>query len=277
MGTPAAVCYANIVLFYVESPILHQLEPLYYRRYIDDLFVIFPKELNAASAVTLFNSRCPSIQLDAITIGTHGIFLDMDITLASSGIVFRLYQKASNKYLYLPPTTSHSRHVLVNIVRQERKRFRLLNSLDYDFQQADKLYFNRLLARGYNKTFLIPLFTEYLARDSLIGALASRRTGIMRRSSGPVITLSLPKLVNAAPLYRSLQLPESLTTHARFKHIYRRNILFGSKLGKSIGRRLIFRPFTYPPSHLQHLTEDGDAGDEPSLTLVNPNSNPADL
>jgi hypothetical protein len=111
MGTPLAVEYANIVLYYLESKLLDSLQPLLYRRYIDDLFIII-EESNAPTIEQMFNEQCSSIQLDDVTIGLSGIFLDLNITITNNKLITNLYQKELNKYLYLPPTSSHKASVM---------------------------------------------------------------------------------------------------------------------------------------------------------------------
>jgi hypothetical protein len=275
MGTPTAVCYANIVLFHLESPILNVLQPLYYRRYIDDIFAICSNPVQAAACVSRFNAVCPSIQLDAVTIGLQGVFLDMSIQLLPSPTPPQIqsFQKESNKYLFLPPTTSHATSVLINIIKQERRRFRLLNSREIDFSHIDTMYHQRLINRGYHTSFLAPLFSEHLDRTTLLATLriGRARQGLKCKSKGPVFTATLPKLTYQPPLYRTLQLPLSITSHARYRQLYQQNLIIGKRYGKSIGRSLIYRKFS-SRVYLQQ-SADGTAEDEtrPVPNLQNPN------
>jgi hypothetical protein len=65
MGTPTAVSYSTIFLYGVEHSKLAKVRYSYYTRYIDDVFAIFLTEDDAQN----FNSFCPSIQFEAVTIG----------------------------------------------------------------------------------------------------------------------------------------------------------------------------------------------------------------
>jgi hypothetical protein len=263
MGTPVAVSYANLVLFYLESPILNVLQPLYYRRYIDDLFVICINTANAHACVSFFNAGCPTIKLGAVTIDIKGAFLDMAVQLTGTQDppIVTSFQKDSNKYLYLPPTTSHGRHVLINIIKQERKRFRILNSRDANFFEIDRLYYQRLRARGYRAAFLTPLFDKRLDRDSLLASLrdSAIRNKLPKKSKGPVLTVTLPKLTRPLPLHRTVQLPPTIMSHPRYRQLYLNNVIIGRRYGKSIGRSLVYRKFS-SRAHLQQ-SEDSAAED----------------
>ena len=60
MGTPAAVEYANTVLYFIEHSILDSYKPILYLRYIDDIFAIFP---STASAMIFIPSLTLNVQI----------------------------------------------------------------------------------------------------------------------------------------------------------------------------------------------------------------------
>ena len=160
MGTPVAVCYANIVIFYLEQSNLSVTNPILYKRYIDDLFVICTDTQQANLITAIFNKQHPSIQLTAITVDTWGIFLDMKLSIdpISNRINVSLYQKETNKYLYIPPWSAHSKHIFINIIKNEIRRIVLLNSLPFNALLDIKKFRQRLLDRGFDHQFLKPLF-----------------------------------------------------------------------------------------------------------------------
>ena len=87
MGTPAAVEYANTVLYFIEHSILDSYKPILYLRYIDDIFAIFPSTAICNDFYTLFNTQCPDIQLESVTIDTKGIFLDLHLEIKNNSII----------------------------------------------------------------------------------------------------------------------------------------------------------------------------------------------
>ena len=76
MGTPVAVEYANTVMFYIEHTIIDKYKPTLYLRYIDDIFAILPTIDICKKFIGEINNQCSNIQLDSVTIGKTGIFLD---------------------------------------------------------------------------------------------------------------------------------------------------------------------------------------------------------
>ena len=239
MGTPVAVCYANIVLFYLEQDcVLAQPSPLYYRRYIDDLFVIVRTEADAKHLVQNFNRQCTSIQLEGITIGYQGIFLDLSISISNNQLDFCLYQKPVNKYLYIHFMSSHSKHMLTNMIVQEIKRYRLYCSKDLDFNNAVSNFRVRLAARGYPDAFLAPLFASLPNRDHLLHSLRrnERREGsTKKREQGPIIVLQLPKLNNPASLKDLLAVSQGLKSHPRYYMAYKdKELVIGKKHFKKL-------------------------------------------
>ena len=264
MGTPCAPSYANIVLYHLEQQILKTIEPpLFYKRYLDDIFAIFATTQQAESFTPAFNALVPAIQLDAVTIGNSGVFLDMNLSIlqqqqqnngSSVKINVSLYQKPSNKYLYLPPTTAHAKHIIENFITNELYRYRLYNMLDTDFDTCKQNFYNRLKARGYTSRYLIHFFGKrFPSRDTLLKTIIqSREDNILnnindnnnkKKKRSPIIILNLPKLHNSqqVPFMKTLfTLPPQLLSHPLFKQAYPGHLssrpTIARRLGKNIQR-----------------------------------------
>jgi hypothetical protein len=240
MGTPVAVCYANIVLFHLEQKCL-ELNPLYYRRYIDDIFAIVESVTQGNRLVCIFNEQCSSIQLDGVSTGKSGVFLDLEISVQAYKLRFKLYQKPSNKYLYLHYKSAHSKQQLKNIIVQELKRYRLFCSDDGDFIEVVMKFFDRLQARGYPKDFLLPLFRNLPARSHLLEQLqhstATKRSSSQEDKSPLVITLQIPSLCKPFPWHEALLIPEDLKNHERFQRAYGadREVTLGRRFFRHLG------------------------------------------
>jgi hypothetical protein len=246
MGTPIAVVYSNIVLAYLEQS-CHDLNPQFYSRFIDDLFVICDNRTQAENIVKAFNSHHPKLQLDpsSVTIGTSGIYLDLNISIDSlDKIHFKLYQKEINKYLYIPPMSNHPNSLLTNIIIQELKRYCLFCSNKTDFQEIADKFKIRLLNRGYTKDFLSPLFANIPSRETLLSNLLSKKKSVNNKEDtndsrrGPIITMDLlPKFKQPLSLKALFKIPLEITSHPRYIKSYgKNNIIIGKRLGKSIGR-----------------------------------------
>jgi hypothetical protein len=252
MGTPIAVVYSNIVLAYLEQS-CHDLNPQFYSRFIDDLFVICDNKIQAVNIVKAFNSHHPKLQLDpsSITIATSGIYLDLTISIDNlDKIHFQLYQKEINKYLYIPPMSNHPISLLSNIIIQELKRYCLFCSNNNDFRDLADKFKIRLLNRGYTKDFLAPLFANIQPRETLLANLLSstkKKTTINKKDKddsrhGPIITVDmLPNFQQPLSLKALFEIPSEITSHPRYiKSFGKNNIIIGKRLGTSIGR--IFSP-----------------------------------
>jgi hypothetical protein len=158
MGTPVAVTYANIVLYYIERNLITKNFIKYYR-YIDDIFAVCDNAESACVFVESFNKVNTAIQLEGWTVERYGVFLDLDITITpANSISFTIYQKPMNKYQYLPPNTAHPRHIINNFIKNEISRYRLYCTEDKKFGEIMGKFYSRLIARGYTYSYLNPIF-----------------------------------------------------------------------------------------------------------------------
>jgi hypothetical protein len=184
MGTPCAVVFAIFFLDAIERSVLVNLkiQPIFYSRYIDDIFAIFENREQAAAFIHGFNSVFPSIKCPAASVTIledKGIFLDVEIyrplSFGDNGRFHtRLYQKKQNKYLYIPPFSYHSKSMFPAFIIAEINRYRLRCSDDQDFLTACKQFEDRLQERGYPPSFLQPLFLSLPTRQSLLTKLSLR-------------------------------------------------------------------------------------------------------
>jgi hypothetical protein len=234
MGTPVAVCYANIVLNYLERPCL-DLNPKFYKRFVDDLFVIVDNKIQGQSIISLFDSQCETIKLDAITIAKEGVFLDLKLSLFNGKIKVGLYQKTINKYLYIPPFSDHSPSMLYNIITQEIKRYRLHCEDDDEFDAVCNLFMERLMQRGYSKQYLEPFLAAAPLREDLMKQLsqtanekASSRKQQELTVSKPILTLSTPS--QARGLKSIFSFPPEIRQSPIYQKAYGENdVIIGRK------------------------------------------------
>lgn len=242
MGTPVAVAYANIVLYFIESPILSSLEYSLYRRYIDDMFAALSRR-HAIDFVRRFNATNPSIQLEAVTYELSGIFLDLDARLVPSSragyFVFKhtLYQKPINKYQYIPPLSNHRPHVFSNFILQELKRYRLACTEDASFEHLVVLFRDRLQRRGYTPQMLSTALRVLPSRQTLLDLLLNPPPTHDAAPTPPIIVLNLPSL-RPNPNWRTVfSLPMTITDLPEFKQAYGEvNIVIGHRNAPSIAR-----------------------------------------
>jgi hypothetical protein len=256
MGTPTAVVYSNIFLYGIEKRILHRFSPLYYTRYIDDVFSIFPSPTLAHGYVTEFNSFCPSIKFDAITVDTSGVMLDLEFTLTPqldpplATVSHRLFQKPRNVYQYIPPSSEHKPSLFKNIVLQELKRYSLASSLHSDYTSISSSFRERLLARGYDSSLIDTAVSEVPDRSLLFENLLTsinKAPPTEYTPHPPLITLCVPRLDPPIPWGRLFRIPDTISSHTAFTNNFASNItVIGSKNPPTIGSYLLRSKYEDP-------------------------------
>lgn len=221
MGTPAAVVFACLFLDCLESQVIldTQIQPIFYKRYIDDIFAIFNNEQDARRFIDRFNNTLPTITCSNVTIEKQeGIFLDLSIFKGDrffniKKFDIKVYQKPQNKYLYLPLCSFHPKSVFPGFIVSELNRYRLCCNNDNDFEEVKANFYDRLLARGYTDGTLNSLFQKHQTRDYLVEALQkhfAHQSQRMKRK--PVIfkILHLPE-TKAVKLRDCIRLTDSVT------------------------------------------------------------------
>jgi hypothetical protein len=156
MGTPPAPPYATLYFSIHEQTILPKYKTLlrYYTRYIDDAFLLW--DTSAPHSETLFNNlkkefdEFGKLRWDFSALSKTAVFLDTRISLTNTGLKTTLYEKSLNLYLYIPPASMHSPHILRSIIFGHVNRLRNLCSEDSDRFASLKNLFSRLVHRGYS-------------------------------------------------------------------------------------------------------------------------------
>jgi hypothetical protein len=187
MGTPFAVVFACIYLDHLEELVLNKIKlstnnnpsskPIILRRFIDDIFGIFYNQTAANIYIDTFNTIRQSIKLTHQT-GNSVNFLDLNIYLGKryfgeNLLDITIYQKPLNKYLYLHPASFHKRQLYRAFITAEIKRYRLICTDTGEFLKVKQLFYDRLIARDYTRTFLKPIFKIIFIRATLIKKISS--------------------------------------------------------------------------------------------------------
>jgi hypothetical protein len=196
MGTPPAPMYATLYFAILEIQFCPSELPLaFYRRYIDDGFGIWnPSTSDTVAAAAewtsfqlRFNGLC-SLRWEFTPQSTSVDFLDLTISLDqhSFTISTRLFEKALNLYLYLPPHSSHPPGVLKGLIFGMIKRIFQLSSDTIQAQSDCRRFLTRLVARGYS-----PLNVTRIARLAE-ASLRTRPDPSSRATQSPSLFLHVP-------------------------------------------------------------------------------------
>ena len=169
MGTPPAPSFATLYYGIFEMTLLHEFGPnlLYLRRFIDDQFGIWIHDNDPQADYQRWQSfkdrqqNFYSLQWEFSSLSKSVNFLDLSIHLIDvDGIKTTLYEKPLNLHLYIPWNSAHTPSVRSSVVISGVYRILRLVSQRSDQIKSLSLFFNRLLARGYNYPFLHRTFQK---------------------------------------------------------------------------------------------------------------------
>ena len=187
MGTPPAPNWATLYFNIWEIQTINdypELSDSYYKRYIDDGFGIwvphtknetddllrfkkFQKEIQSFGADHEFflTSNFKPLQWTFSKRTRNCVFLDLNITLTSNGIInTSIFEKELNLHLYLPPHSCHSPGVVKGLIFGMVHRAKSLCSDTRDAAKYITQCFWRLRHRGYQHFAIKPIFTDAIAK-----------------------------------------------------------------------------------------------------------------
>ena len=136
MGTKLAPAYANIFMGKLEHSILSTapLKPLFYKRYIDDILILWPHSETELNKFLLdINSFHDSIKFTSEYNFDKITFLDVNIYkgpnfLLSKTLGFETFVKPTNRQAYIHATSFHPCGVSKGVTLGEMKRYLRTNS-----------------------------------------------------------------------------------------------------------------------------------------------------
>ena len=137
MGAAFSPTIANIFLSVTLSRFLQTQEtkPVLLTRYIDDIFVIWPKKETIHNFLSELNKFHPNLDFTHACSEATIDFLDLTIYKgphfpATQILDIKTFQKPQNLYQYLEFTSAHPKHVFKSIIIGECKRYLRSNTHD---------------------------------------------------------------------------------------------------------------------------------------------------
>ena len=88
-------------------------------------------------------------------------FLDLNIFWKNGTIQTSIYQKPTNKFLYVPFHSHHPKHTLKGFIWGELQRYSRYCSQELDYSFTKNQFYHRLLNRGYPRWFIDPIFLRH--------------------------------------------------------------------------------------------------------------------
>jgi hypothetical protein len=156
MGTAFSPTIANIYMSSILKTFLSQTkdQPILISRYIDDIFIIWPKTQDHNKFLNSLNNYHPNIKFSYTISETSVNFLDLTIYKPSNFeqtnlLYTRTFQKPINIFQYLHFTSAHPKSIFKGIIIGETIRYVRTNTTLNDFNVAINLFKTRLQKRGY--------------------------------------------------------------------------------------------------------------------------------
>ena len=167
MGTNAAPELANFYLLHsIDSILINLWNPniTFTKRFLDDIFIIYEgtKE-ECLYFISCLNTLKKDCNMEFTSkVGKQIEFLDLNIILTPEGLEYYTHQKKLNKYGYITPSSCHPHHTLSGFIKGELTRYSINSSKSYYYKITKNLFYQRLLARGYKRTYLNSIFQSHI-------------------------------------------------------------------------------------------------------------------
>ena len=146
MGTRLAPSYAN--LFMGNFVYSYADKPLYWKRYIDDIFLL--RKDNLTKFITFLNSCHPTIKFTAEISETQVPFLDtLVIKLDDGTLITDLYGKPTDSHNYLHYSSSHPAHCKKSLPHSQFLSIRRICTRNADYSKHVNKLAGYFFDRGY--------------------------------------------------------------------------------------------------------------------------------
>jgi hypothetical protein len=273
MGTPCAVVFACIFMGMIERRALYSIYPivpLYYTRFIDDILVIMTSLQDCEILKKALNTRDPLIKVTGQPSLQSTNFLDLIIYKETDfdqthKLDLDLYQKPSNKFLFLPPSSEHARHVPQGWITGYIRRIRTNCTRELNYTKRRDDFWNQLAARGFQFNNLQEYF-RYNPDRTLI--LSSVRLSPKPQDAPNTIPLLFKLRMSTRTTYILKALKHALTIlpdnhpnrtfgNPKLREIFqnRNQPIICFRNSKNIGSRLISAKI--PPTRHTDLPDNG--------------------
>ena len=189
MGTKMAPSYANIFMHEIEQGFLQTqtIKPLVWKRYIDDIFVIWTANQTQLDDFLLkLNQYHHTIKFTSETSQTSVNFLDMTIYKGhnftqTNKLDYKTYFKPTNTFQYLHFKSAHTKNTKTAVIKGETKRFQRTNSEKPNYEQTIEQFKHHLISRGY---------PTHLITESILNAQTTNSNPKPTQSTTPIILVT---------------------------------------------------------------------------------------
>jgi hypothetical protein len=163
MGTNCAPELANFYLSKLLDPILLQNRNVkLFQRFLDDILIVWHGKKSDFLPLLLQLKAATGLGFTLKASKRHVDFLDLKLLFSNGYIEHCTHQKLLNKYGYITPKSCHPRHTFSGFIKAELTRYAINSSKLQYYLITKKLFYDRLLLRGYQRSYLKPLFQNHM-------------------------------------------------------------------------------------------------------------------
>ena len=233
MGTPCAVVFACIYVHTIEREALDLFASTRYAikciflfvRFLDDIIALISDHDSGLELMRLLNSRRKSIQFTFKIRNSEAQFLDLTlykrVVRHTEHLEVKAYSKPMNKFLYLPPTSCHPRHIFNGWVIGTGRRLRQSCSVDTDYTSVSADFYSNTQARGYSEDFLRKALAAVPNRATILHMLRHKTNNNTPSIGVPFVITYSPEIQEALPaIKRALALTEVANLDPHFPQIF---------------------------------------------------------
>ena len=182
MGTKMAPNFANLFMadFEEKDVFNYHIQPLYYRRYIDDIFFIWPWSATDAD-LQLFqehlNRAHPTIKFTFETSTTDLPYLDITIIREGTHCLIKPYFKTTNTFSYMWGTSSHPQSTFKGIVKGENTRILRNCTKPEDYTTTMEFLINKFKDRKFKSKYTNQPWIPFANRTKCLEGVPNEQGG----------------------------------------------------------------------------------------------------
>ena len=169
MGTRVAPCYANTFMGWFEDIHVYQYHtlPKLWKRYIDDIFVIWTHSTQQLDEFIDHLNQCmPSIKFETETSRDKVCFLDITVQLGPNGsITTDLYTKPTDSHNYLDYRSAHPKHCRTGIPFSQFLRLRRICSDTTTFVSRCREMSRHFISANYPPDIITSAFNRVFTME----------------------------------------------------------------------------------------------------------------
>ena len=154
MGSPLSPVLCNLFMEYFETELLPRISDIKWLRYVDDIFLVWPRNLNFDIFYNNLNNLHPTIKFKYEWENNDELpFLDVTVHKNYGNPLFSVFRKPTNSCSYIHSFSLHSKNVKKSVISSMFLRAYRLCSPQYLDNEIDTIKTTFLNLR-YDMTFI---------------------------------------------------------------------------------------------------------------------------